>query len=366
MEMFAGKTPAERNKIIAAIVLGTLAVVVLFMVFGPSFRGKASAVTPLPSPSVASSSGNQNPDKFKLPSQPALNTAYATTPVVYNGVTGDAPETGRNIFAFYEPPPPTPFSPTPLPTLKPATPAPPPPVQVAYVMPQGKFAGESGFKFEVNGDKFTPETKIYFNQSQMPTTFISAQKLATEIPAALIANEGPKTVEVHSPIDSKLFSNQIIFSVQAPPNPEFQYIGMIARKRYNNDTAYFMEPGKQVPTAARLNDIVAGRFRLMSISAKEVLLVDVNLGFPHRLPLVTASSASSGAPTSGNPSFPGGFPPGATIYSSPYSPPGFPSNNMQPGNFPQQQQQQRQRPQTDKKDTDKNKDKDLDDDDTDN
>ncbi|MGH9821587.1 MAG: hypothetical protein ACRD43_15615, partial [Pyrinomonadaceae bacterium] len=284
--------------------------------------------------------------------------------IVYNGTIVDAPDTGRNIFAFYEPPPPTPYSPTPLPTPKPATPAPPPPMQVAYVMPQSKFAGEGGFKFEVNGDRFTPESKIYFNQSQMPTTYISAQKLATEIPAALIANEGPKTIEVHSPTDSRLYSNQIIFPVQEPPKPEFQYIGMIARKRYNNDTAYFMEPGKQLPTAARLNDVVAGRFRLMSISAKETLLVDVNLGFSHRLPLVTTPSVSSGSPIGGNPSFPGGFPAG-TMPPTYYPPRGMPANNMQPGNFPQQQQQ-RQRLQTDKKDVDKNKDKDLDDDDTDN
>ena len=38
----------------------------------------------------------------------------------------------------------------------------------------------------------------------------------------------------------------------APAKAGFQYIGMIARKRSNNDTAYFLEPGKQKPTSAAL------------------------------------------------------------------------------------------------------------------
>ena len=67
--------------------------------------------------------------------------------------------------------------------------------------------------------------------------------------------------------------------------PQFQYIGMIARKRYNNDTAYFLEQGKQTPMAARLNDVVGGRFRLVSVAADETILEDVNLGFRHKLQL---------------------------------------------------------------------------------
>ena len=151
---------------------------------------------------------------------------------------------------------------------------------IAFVMPQSVYAGGGNFRLEVNGDKFSPDADIYFNQSEFPTTYVNPQKMVADIPASMIASEGPKQVIIQTP-DGKLYSNQILLTVQAPPKPQFQYIGMIARKRYNNDTAYFLEPGKQVPFGARLNDVVGGRFRVVSISSSETVLEDVNLGFKH-------------------------------------------------------------------------------------
>ena len=137
---------------------------------------------------------------------------------------------------------------------------------------------------EVSGDKFTPEMRIYYQGSEMPTTFISAQQLATDIPANFIAQSGGRIIEVRTP-DGKFWSNQISFNVQEAPRPQFQYIGMIARKRGNNDTAYFQETGKPLPFGARLNDVVSGRFRLVSISSAEVIFEDTSLGFRHPLRL---------------------------------------------------------------------------------
>ena len=85
----------------------------------------------------------------------------------------------------------------------------------------------------------------------------------------------------------------------APPRPNFQYIGMIARKRYNNDTAYFLENGKTAPFGARLNDVVSGRFRLIDISAGQAVFEDVSLGFKHRVPISKATT------TGGQPFRPG-------------------------------------------------------------
>ena len=217
-------------------------------------------------------------------------------------------------------------------------------------MPQTVFAGTPAFRLEVNGDKFTPDTKIYFNQSQMPTTFVTAQRIVAEVPAAMIASDGPKAIIVQS-LDGKAYSNQVILNVQAPPKPQFQYVGMIGRKRYNNDTAYFQETGKPVPTAARLNDIVAGRFRLVSITAAESVLEDVNLGFRYKLQLVQAPAASGGS-GGGRNDFPG-----QDVYV-PFNPqqqniPGIPNNI--PRYVPPQQtpkMPQPQRPQPDKKDED--------------
>ena len=140
-------------------------------------------------------------------------------------------------------------------------------------------------------------------------------------------------------------------TVEAPPKPTVQYIGMIGRKRYNNDTAYFMEKGSTTPIARRLNDVVENRFKIINISAGEVIFEDTSLGFKHHVPL-TASAAGGG---SSSPSAPMGQParpdsgfPGFTqpVTGPPGEIPGIPSNIQryvppQPG---QAQPGQQQRP----------------------
>jgi hypothetical protein len=91
---------------------------------------------------------------------------------------------------------------------------------------------------------------------------------------------------------------------------------MIARQHANNDTAYFTEQGKQTPTTARLNDVVAGRFRLISISAERAIFEDTGLGFKHTLAM---QQATRGAPQfgDGQPVRGGGFPPGSGYIPNP-------------------------------------------------
>lgn len=293
MKLFEGKNPAERNKTIAALVLGAMALLALTYTFGGSFFGGRKttvSVTATPSPTAAP---RRNADTAALPTVEEENFIYTTTPVVYDPRSSNAPDAGRNIFAFYEPPPPTPYSPTPIPTQKPIEIAPPTPTPelpflVGFVSPQSVYAGQKTFRLEVNGDKFTPESLIYLNGNQLPTTFISQQKLVAEVPSNFIAGPGAIQILVRT-ADGGLFSNQVALTVQAPPIPQFRYIGMIARQRFNNDTAYFEEQGKPTPLGARLNDVVGGRFRLMSISASETVFEDVNLGFKHRLALYRPS-----------------------------------------------------------------------------
>jgi len=255
-----------------------------------------------------------NPRDFVLPSPDEQELVNTSTAIDYRPGNFYAPDPGRNIFAFYEPPPPcTVDCPTPLPKpiIIPTTPTPPEPdMLVAFLQPQSVYAGSKGFRLEVAGDRFTPDARIYFSQTEVPTTFISGQKLIADIPAHLINGEGPRQIILQTP-DGKLHSNQIMLQVQAPPTPQFKYIGMIARKRSNNDTAYFEESGKPTtPISARLNDVVMGRFRLLSISDKEVILEDIGLGFKHKLAMTmpVPGTASSSPPTRG------GFPQGRENY----------------------------------------------------
>jgi hypothetical protein len=228
-------------------------------------------------------------------------------------------------------------------------------------MPQSVYAGQRAFKLEVIGEGFDPDTKFYFNQSLMPTSYLGPQRLTADIPANMIVAAGGKQVIVSSP-DGRKYSEARSLQVQQPPTPQqqYEYVGMISRKFANNDTAYFMEKSKlntpgATPTGKRLNDLLAGRFRLISITEKEAQFEDVNLGFKHKMPILRQSSGGSTSSPSGFPNFPNsGRPPNST---------GFP--NGFPG-FPNVTTPQQPRPNNANRPERKNRDDDDDDDDTDN
>jgi hypothetical protein len=227
MALLEGKTPAERNKLIAAAVLGVIALVALYLAFGRSFFGGSTAAKPNASPSPTPKTTSSRSDQA-MPTVTEQDFTYQTTPVVYSGNIY-APDPGRNIFAFYEPPipcrtncPPTPLPPPPSP--KPPTPVPPPPITITSVNPQMVYAGQRGFRLEVNGQKIPADARIYFNQTQLPTTYINDQRVVTDISANMIAQEGSRQIIVQTP-DGTKYSNQIIMTVQAPPVPQFQLSG---------------------------------------------------------------------------------------------------------------------------------------------
>lgn len=338
--------PNERKKLIAAIVLGLLAVVALFFAFGRGlFASSASPsttvkATPTPTPSPAA------PGAFTLPTADEQNFSDTTTPVVMPANI-PAPDPGRNIFAFYEPPKPTPYSPTPVVISTPPTPTPTPTpaYEMTAINPPSIYAGTNGIRLEVSGDRFDPNSRIYFNQTEFPTQFISPQKLVANIPANLLTSEGSRQIIVQSP-DGKKYSTQFMLTVQAPPKPAYTYLGMIGRKRFNNDTGFFLDSAKSdsTPIDVRINDVVGGRFRLIKLTPGEAMFEDTSLGFKHRIPIaqpadVPAQSLPMGPPRRG------GYPQMSQPYPNyqqpqqqqidPNScPPGIPCNNIRRANTP--------------------------------
>jgi hypothetical protein len=313
MAFLEGKTPAERNKLIAAAALGVIALVALYLAFGRSFFGGSTSAKPNASPSPTPKTVSSTRTDIAMPAQSEQDLEYQTQPVVYTQSTY-APDPGRNIFAFYEPPKPcTPGKDCPPPSPKPIiiptpTPVPPPPITITYIAPQGVYAGQRGFRLEINGQKIPADAHIYFNQTQLPTTFINDTKVVTDIPANLVAQEGPRQIILQTP-DGKKYSNQLMMTVQAPPTPQFQYVGAILRARGNNDTAIFERQGKPGNFGQRLNDVIDDRFRLVSISRNEAILEDTQLGFRHRLPLVKGQPGAAGGAPPGK----GGFPEGTFV-----------------------------------------------------
>ncbi len=330
MKLFEGKTKSERNKTIAAIVLGAACLIVLLYAFGLFSRKSSTTASAKPTPTPkATSAARSNPGKVEMPTVDEQTFVGETTPIAYNRSFFHAPDPGRNIFAFYEPGKPTPYIPTPFPIK--ATPiptaAPTPPIQLAVINPGSVFAGSNGFKLDIAGDNFTPDTKIYWEQQELPASFISPTRMTADIPSVLIRSDGRRQVMAQTADGTKI-SNPLLFDIQPPPKPQFQYIGMIARKRSNNDTAYFQEANKPLPTGARLNDVVGGRFRVISISAAETVLEDVNLGFKHKLALFTPPPGTAAA-SPGPGTQPGRFPGGRNdpAYQQPMNPnPNMPPN----------------------------------------
>lgn len=324
-----GKSTTERYKLIAAIVLGVVAVASIgFLFFGDSFS----------SPKVASNNKNNNSTKTSSTSKPITTvpqqnddpTIGATiAEVVYSQTAPPSVGGGRNIFDIYIPPTPTP---TPIPVIV-QTPTPKPPLDLYSVSPANVFAKTSDFTIQANGDKFTPDSRISFDNNELPTKYISPQQLSATVPAAFIFTDGARLIMVRTP--GGLYSNTGTLNVMAPPMPNYLYVGLIGDKRYKDDVALMRNKNDTKDLfSIRLNETInektENRFKVISISEREIVLIDKILKIKHPLPYTTGGNTSTS--TSNNPgSFPQnnqrGFPQGAI--------PGIP-NDIQRYQPPQQ------------------------------
>jgi hypothetical protein len=153
---------------------------------------------------------------------------------------------------------------------------------LASLSPGNTFARTGDFTLEVAGDKFTPQLRIVVDNTELPTRYISPQQLSATVPASLIANPGNREVMARS-ADGKLYSNPVTLTVNAPPTPNYTYVGIIGTRRYI-DTAILQDKGSKETLNVQRGDLLGGRFRVTSISEKELVLVDNNLKIKHTLP----------------------------------------------------------------------------------
>ncbi len=282
--------PEERKKLIWAIGLGLVAIVFLWWTlfgFGPS---------PKPVAKNTNSNSSSPPGLRRVGNPVTAQTANEIKsapleqlrPIVFPDVVTSAPEAKRNIFIYYEKPPPalkvaTEPSPTPTPT---------PPLLLAGMQPSNVFARTEDFTMEVSGDKFVPGVRIVVDGRELTTRFISPQQLSATVPASIIANPGARSVIVKSS-NGSLYSTTLSLNVSAPPTPNFSYVGIIGTPRYT-DTAILQDKNNREVLNVQRGDIVGGRFRLTSISEKEVVLVDTQLKIRHQIAFSTDRDRASG------------------------------------------------------------------------
>ena len=285
--------PGERKKLIAAIVLGVVAIVVLWWAF-IGFGGSSTPTTtrrerarPATSGQTAASTTNS---KSQTPSEMKGDPLLQMEPIVFQQSAISVPEAKRNIFSYYEPPPApakTVVTPTPTPT-------PTPPVLIASLSPTNVYARTGDFTLEVNGDKFSSEVRVYIDGRELPTKLKSTQQLSAVVPAALIANPGQRQVAVRSP-DGRLYSNEGLgFSVTPPPIPNYNYIGILGDKHYTRDVALLQDRSNKELLNVQRGDVLSGRFRVTSISEKELVLTDTSLKVKHSLAMTSDSTGGVG------------------------------------------------------------------------
>jgi len=280
MQLFDPKNPNEKKKMIAAGVLALGAILVLgYVFFGGSSKKPAKTIataTPTPARPGKEPPPEEDPSLFQ--------------PIVYNGTLPAVGEADRNIFSYYVPPP---KLEKPLP---PPSPTPTPPVSLSGLSPSSVFARTGDFSLQVTGDRFVPGVHITFDGRAMPTRFINSQQVATTITADLILNPGSRQIMVKN-ADGSLYSNNVSLNVTPPPVPNFSYIGLIGKPHFN-DTAVLQDKNSKELVNVQRGDLVGGKFRVNSISSKEVVVIDTNLKIKHHLVFSSESGRSpQGRPT---------------------------------------------------------------------
>lgn len=271
--------PSERKKLLWAIGLGVLAIIFLwwaFFGFGGGRKSVRNATVQLPTrPTAPTQTQAQTPNEIR---GDLLNQLRQ---VKSDMLDVPAAEAKRNIFAFYEPPPPVitkDSGQTPVPT-------PTPPVLLAAVSPADVYARTPDFTLELRGDKFTPNMLATMDGRELPTRYIGPQQLVSTVSAAMIAAPGVRQVVLRTP-DGKLYSNVVTLNVAPPPVPNYSYVGIIGTQRYV-DTAILQDRTNKDILNVQRGDVLGGRFRVTSISEKELVLTDTNLRIKHTLPITS-------------------------------------------------------------------------------
>ena len=112
----------------------------------------------------------------------------------------------------------------------------------------------------------------------------------------MITAPGARQVMVRTP-DNSLFSNQLTVNVAAPPTPNYTYIGIISPQNRVTDTALVQDRSNRNVVSVLRGDVIGGRFRVTSISEKELVVVDTSLKIKHILPM-TEGDKTAGGPLS--------------------------------------------------------------------
>jgi len=102
-----------------------------------------------------------------------------------------------------------------------------PPPNLTSMSPTSASNGDSPFKLTVTGANFGSASRVQWNGSSRPTTFVSATQLMTSIPASDIAAAGTAQVTVFNPSPGGGASSALTFTINQAAVPNLTQIGTI-------------------------------------------------------------------------------------------------------------------------------------------
>ena len=83
--------------------------------------------------------------------------------------------------------------------------------------------------------------------------------------------------------------------VAAAPIPNYSYVGIIGKVMHVDDVALVQDKNNKSVISVQRGDLLSGRFRVTSISPKELVLIDANLKIQHKLAM-TEGDKGIGSP----------------------------------------------------------------------
>lgn len=193
------------------------------------------------------------------------------------GDRSDKPSARGNIFGYFvEPPPP------------PKAPDPPPPIQLQSVQPQGAVAGTPrSFTLVVTGNQIPADAQLFFDGGLRTSKRVSPTQLSTEMAPTDYAFARSINIDVKSQSEpAKFFSNQVQFSIQAAPEPQFIYkgrLGALNQPAYNY-AVFELNSTKEIKRG-KVGDTIMGVWRIDAIAADSVDVTNTQYDIKRRIPL---------------------------------------------------------------------------------
>jgi len=275
-------TPDNKKQLFAGALVALLAVIVYFQFFAGDDKPSPAAArvtkisgTPAPSPTAP----GPKPGSATVARGQIKEPAIITDPLPLELLVGRGrPEggTGRNIFVYPTPTPTPPPKPTPTPI-----PPPPPPVLISGLNPSGVIARTADFNLTVLGAKIPPDSKVFINGRDYPTTFVNETQVRASVTAATIRASGNMRVEVKSVSDPSLFSNALNLNVAEPPVPPFLYVALSVDKKGVHTAVLKSQADGQLIYVHQGDTI--DRWRILAISGDKIDILDTNYNIPHSL-----------------------------------------------------------------------------------